>query len=142
MVGHVPMPFVTRFLGRSFDPDDLLVKRSVYCDGDYKDVGICQGCGGEIAAGKAVCDDCRKWSGVWARQAVMGTCGSVRRCLDELDELEGLLAGFSVVDPGSGGGTETVARLCGGCGCEVGPGVSLCERCEEELMITRGDIWL
>lgn len=135
---RVPVPFVTGATGHQFDPDVCMVRRILFCDGEYKDIGVCQGCGCDIAAGEAVCDGCRKWTGMWARQAAAGACGSVRLCLAELAELERTLSWFSVVDAGGG---DEAARLCAGCGCEVGPGLSLCEECEAELMSAQGAVW-
>jgi uncharacterized OB-fold protein len=65
--------------------------------------------------------------------------GSVQLCLEELVELEQSLAGFSVVDAEPQG--VRAAWLCAGCGLEVGPGRSLCEDCEEELMHRQGVAW-
>ncbi|MDX9894314.1 MAG: hypothetical protein RBS34_02645 [Desulfofustis sp.] len=137
----VPVPFVKREYGWPYNPDEGLYHRIFFAGGEYKDVGICQGCGCDIESGETVCGDCSKWSGVWARQAADGLSGAVRQLLADLRELEFALRGLSVVKTGADAAGAPAARLCAGCGCEVGPGLSLCEECEAELMGAQGAVW-
>ncbi|BDD88723.1 hypothetical protein [Desulfofustis limnaeus] len=141
MEERVPVPFVTRRLGQLFGLDEPLVRVLLWGDGTVrKEIGVCAGCGCDIEAGALVCDDCRKWTGVWARQAAEGVTGSVRLCLEELQELLRYFERSAVAESaaGAGGGEQW---LCAGCGCETGPGVSLCEGCEAELMSAQGAAW-
>jgi predicted amidophosphoribosyltransferase len=52
---------------------------------------------------------------------------------------ERVLGGGAEVE--AGGGSAPAAWLCAGCGLEVGPGRSLCEDCEEELLHRQGVAW-
>ncbi len=48
---------------------------------------------------------------------------------------------LAVIETEADTGVAATAWLCAGCGCETGPGLSLCETCEAELMSAQGAAW-